>query len=70
MRTFRSLIMLFTFFIAHYGHAQTEQQSMILGGSIGLNFNQQDSFRTTTFNFSPTFGYFVVKNLLIGLLLV
>jgi hypothetical protein len=63
----RCIVILFALLcMAPYCNAQTEQQSMILGGSLGLNYNQQDSFHTTTFTFSPTFGYFVVKNLVLG----
>jgi hypothetical protein len=60
-----SVIVLVLFSI--FAKAQTEQQSMLLGGAISLNFNQQDSFKTTTFNFSPNFGYFICKNLMLGL---
>ena len=63
----RCIVILFALLcMATFCNAQTEQQSMILGGNLGLNFNQQDSFHTTTFTFSPTFGYFVVKNLVLG----
>lgn len=69
MKKYTILLFFVLLFCATFVTAQTEQQSMILGGTISLNFNQQDSFKTTTFNFAPTFGYFVYKNLMLGVAL-
>lgn len=57
--------------------AQTEQGSIIAGGSVSLDLNSQkaedpsgtsvDIGSSTNISFNPTFGYFVIDNLALGL---
>lgn len=46
--------------------AQTEQQSVMLGGTAGISYTSQKPTHVFSMNFNPNFGYFVYHNLLLG----
>ncbi|HEY0262296.1 MAG TPA: outer membrane beta-barrel protein, partial [Chitinophagales bacterium] len=46
--------------------AQTEQQAVMLGGTTGISYVSQKPTHTFSMSFNPNFGYFIVKNLMLG----
>ncbi|SOD14591.1 outer membrane beta-barrel protein [Pedobacter xixiisoli] len=51
-------------------YAQTEKGKVILGGSIGFNSSKVDGQaeqKATSFNIGPAIGFFVDKNIVVGL---
>lgn len=63
--------------MATVSFAQTEKGSFVLAGSTGLQFSSgttktnyygnEGEYKASTFSFTPTFAYFVVDDLAIGL---
>jgi len=53
------------------GNAQTTQGTISLGGSVGMTNDKEETdgedIRSSEFRFSPSVGYFVVDNLMVGL---
>lgn len=50
----------------HVAFAQTEQQSVLLGGNIGVSYAKQAKQYNFSIDINPKFGYFIVKNLMLG----
>ncbi len=48
-------------------HAQTDQGSMLVGGSAGLDYTVQSNNKVFNASLSPQGGYFVVDNFAVGL---
>ncbi|MFN8278347.1 MAG: outer membrane beta-barrel protein [Chitinophagales bacterium] len=46
--------------------AQTEKGKMLGGGSVSISYFKQDTIHSFDFSVSPTLGFFVVKNFMIG----
>ena len=51
-------------------NAQTTQGTFSLGGSVGISNDKEETdgedIRSSEFNFSPSVGYFVIDNLMVG----
>jgi hypothetical protein len=54
-----------------YAQAQTSHGNIMLGGDFSITSSKQETggedIKTTTFEFSPSAGYFVIDNLAVGL---
>ncbi len=48
-------------------HAQTDQGSMLVGGSAGLDYTVQSDDKVFNASLSPQGGYFVIDNFAVGL---
>lgn len=46
--------------------AQTEQQSVLLGGNAEMSYMKQKKDFRFAIDLNPNFGYFIVKNLMVG----
>jgi outer membrane protein len=55
-------------FASAISYAQTDQGGMMVGGSLGISSTSYEGSTTksSSFNFSPSFGYFISDNLAIG----
>ncbi len=80
MQTFKINLFLLAILFASIGNlnAQTEQGKLLIGGQTGFSFsssnlevkadgNSFDLSKTTSLEFSPQIGYFVIDNLSLGI---
>lgn len=46
--------------------AQTEQQSILLGGTASISYTSQKPTHVFSVSLNPNFGYFIINNLMLG----
>ena len=63
MKNFIIICLLTVFAFVKYGNAQTEKGTFLLGGNVSYQLVDKQYF----LNISPNIGYFVAKNISIGL---
>jgi outer membrane protein len=68
----KKILTLLLLFLSSLAVAQTQKGSFMIGGSGTMSFNKNDwdgsgNSKNTTLNLSPDVGYFLTKNLAVGL---